>query len=63
MTQEIAQIGTDWQDGVQEPLTGEEEERARSYINNKLREWQIPEDDENINDYIMRAWDEWVSQQ
>ena len=61
MENKIAQIGTDWQEGVREPLTGQEEEAARNYINGKLAEWNISQDDENLNDYIMRAWDEWTA--
>ena len=58
---EFAQIGTDWQQEAANPLTGEEEESARDYINSKLIKWEIALGDENINDYIMRAWDEYLS--
>jgi hypothetical protein len=61
MENKFAQINTDWQEGVAEPLTGEEEEAARNYINKKLVEWKITDDDENVNDYIVRAWEEWVA--
>ena len=61
MRNKIAQIGTDWQEGIPEPLVGEEEESARNYINKKLAEWEISQDNENLNDYIMRAWDEWTA--
>lgn len=61
METKIAQIREDWQEGVADPLTGDEEEAAFNYINKKLTEWQISEDDENVNDYITRAWDEWVA--
>lgn len=58
---EIAQIDENWQDGTIQPLTGDEEESARDFINEKLQEWEIREGDENLNDYIFRAWDEWVA--
>ena len=61
MENKIAQIGTDWQDGVPEPLYGEEEAAARNYINGKLLQWGIAADDDNLNDYIVRAWDEWIT--
>ncbi len=61
MNNKFAQIGTDWQEGVADPLTGEEEEAARNYINKKLVEWKIVDGDENVNDFISRAWDEWVA--
>jgi hypothetical protein len=61
MKNKIAQIGTDWQEGVPEPLDGDEEEAARNYINKKLAEWKISEDSENLNDFIARAWDEWTA--
>lgn len=59
MEKEFAQIGEDWQEGVIEPLTGDEEEAARSYINKKLIEWKISSGDEYLDQEIMRAWDEW----
>lgn len=57
----IAQIGEDWQEGVYEPLSGDEELSARTFINVRLVQWGITTDDNNLNDYIARAWDEWTS--
>ena len=57
----IVQLPDDWQEGFAEPLTGDEEEAARTYIDNRLREWGITDDEEDPNIYIMRAWDEWIA--
>jgi len=61
MDYEIAQIGSDWQEGISaEPLTGDEEKSAREYINSMLREWRISTEDEDLNSWIIRAWEQWV---
>ena len=58
---DVAQLSENWQDGQKDPLTGDEEESAREFINNKLSEWGIMEDNDNLSTYIAEAWDEWIA--